>query len=80
MTISISPDFPSRKADRAAYIYKYFMAHPDVFSSLMDDSGPVNLLTSKRLAALHKKMVKTLEDYNKGIMKKNQITMVVKKL
>ena len=71
MTISISPDFPSPKADWAAYISKYFKAYPEVFSSLMDESGTINLLTSKRLAALHKKMVETLDDYNIAIMEKN---------
>ena len=64
MSISVLPAFPTRKADRAAYISKHFTAYPDVFSSLMDDSDPVYDLTSKSLAALHKKMVQTLDEYN----------------
>ena len=70
MSISVLPAFPTRKADRAAYIYKYFTAHSDVFSSLMDDSAPVYDLTSKSLAALHKKMVQTLEEYNNDLTAK----------
>lgn len=43
---------------------------PGVFSSLMDESGTINLLTSKRLAALHTKMVKTVDDWNLANMEK----------
>ena len=56
--------FPKLKADRAAYVVKWFKARPDIFDAFITKSGTINLLPSYQLQEIHVEVADIVKAFN----------------